>query len=282
MIVRRMRHGSEQTPREYFDGRLVTITGGSSGIGFAIAQRLTGLGARVVLIADEPHKLDLAVDALGGASRQVVSIVCDIGDPAAVRDVMATLRREHGVPDVLINNAGFAVYRAFEQSDAEEIERLFAVNFGGHMLCTKAVLDGMIARRQGHIVNIASVAGLFTLTPNAVYGASKSGIVAWSRALRIELDRYGVGVSVVCPGRVETPFFEHETFIRRKARRETTMMVPLPAVVDAVLDAIRRNREMVTVPRYWGWFARALHVVPLGLRAHHALQRRRVDDLYQR
>ena len=82
------------------------------------------------------------------------SIVCDIGDPGAVRDAMATLRREHGVPDVLINNAGFAVYRAFEQSDAEEIERLFAVNFAGHMLCTKAVLDGMIARRQGHIVNM--------------------------------------------------------------------------------------------------------------------------------
>jgi uncharacterized protein len=282
MTVRRMSRGSKQTLRACFEGRLVAITGGSSGIGFAIAQRLVELGARIVLIAEEPHKLDLAVDALGGAPGQVSSITCDIGDPAAVRDAMATLQREHGVPDVLINNAGFAVYRAFEQSDAAEIERLFSVNFAGHMLCTKAVLDGMIARRQGHIVNIASVAGLFTLTPNAVYGAAKSGIVAWSRALRVELDRYGVGVSVVCPGRVETPFFEHETFTRRKERSETALTVPLPAVVEAVLDAIRRNRELVTVPRYWGWFARALHVVPLGLRAHHALQRRRVDDLYQR
>jgi short-subunit dehydrogenase len=281
MIVRRMGRGSEQTLRAHFDGRVVAITGGSSGIGFAIAQRLTDLGARIVLIADDPQKLDLAVDALGGAPRQVSSIACDIGDAAAVRGAMAALRRDHGVPDVLINNAGFAVYRAFEQSDAAEIERLFTVNFGGHLLCTKAVLDGMIARRHGHIVNIASVAGLFTLTPNAVYGAAKSGIVAWSRALRVELDRYGVGVSVVCPGRVETPFFEHETFTRRRARRETEMTVPLPAVVEAVLDAIRRNRELVTVPPYWGWFARALQVVPLGLRAHHALQRRRIDDLYQ-
>ena len=152
---------------------------------------------------------------------QVAAVVCDISDHHAVATSMAALLRDHGTPDVLVNNAGFAVYRAFEQSDADEIERLFEVNFAGHLLCTKAVLGEMIASRRGQIVNIASVAGLFTLTPNAVYGAAKSGIVAWSRALRVELDRYGIGVSVVCPGRVETPFFEHETFTRRKERRET-------------------------------------------------------------
>ena len=86
---------------------------------------------------------------------------------------------------------------------------------------------------------------------------------------------------VVCPGRVETPFFDHETFKRRKERRETTLTVPMPDVVDAVLDAISRNREMVVVPRYWGWFARAVNVVPFGLRTQHALLRRRVDDLYE-
>jgi uncharacterized protein len=279
--VRRSARGSEQTLSAYFSGRLVVITGGSSGIGYAIAQRLTGLGARIVLIADEPRKLDRAVRTLGGASAGVSSIVCDVGDAAAISGAMATLRREHGVPDVLVNNAGFAVYRAFEQSDVGEIERLFEVNFAAHVLCTKAVLDGMIARRHGHIVNIASVAGLFTLTPNAVYGAAKTGIIAWSRALRVELARYGVGVSVVCPGRVETPFFDHETFKRRKARRETTLTVPLSVVVDTVLDAIQRNREMVTVPRYWSWFAYTLRVMPFGLRTHHALLRRRVDDLYQ-
>ena len=272
---------SEQALRAHFDGRLVVITGGSSGIGLAIAQRLTDLGARIVLVANDPDKLKLAVEGLGGTGGQVWSIACDIGDPAAVSSAMAALLRDHGVPDVLINNAGFAVYRAFEQSDAAEIERLFEVNFAGHLLCTKALLGAMIARRHGQVVNIASVAGLFTLTPNAVYGAAKSGIIAWSRALRVELARYGIGVSVVCPGRVETPFFEHETFKQRRERRETSLTVPMPAVVEAVLDAIHRNREMVTVPRYWNWFARTLHVLPFGLRTHHALLRRRVDDLYQ-
>jgi hypothetical protein len=270
----------ERTLRARFDGRLVVITGGSSGIGFAIAQRLTGLGARIVLIANDPDKLQHAVAALDGTPGQVSSVVCDVGDPSAVAGAMATLLRDDGTPDVLINNAGFAVYRPFEQSDAEEIKRLFEVNFAGHLLCTKAVLDSMIARRRGHIVNIASVAGLFTITPNAVYGAAKSGIIAWSRALRVELARYGIGVSVVCPGRVETPFFDHESFMQRRERRETSLTVSMPAVVEAVLDTIQRNREMVVVPRYWNWFARAVHTMPFGLRTHHALLRRRIDDLY--
>ena len=194
---------------------------------------------------------------------------------------MEDLLRQHGPPDVLINNAGFAVYRAFEQSDAAEIERLVEVNFAGHIHCTKAMLGGMIARRHGQIVNIASVAGLFTITPNALYGAAKSGIIAWSRALRVELDRYGIGVSVVCPGRVETPFFNHETFKRRKDRRETALTVSMPDVVDAVLDAIRRNREIVVVPGTGaGSLARSTYCRS-GFAAQHALLRRRVDDLYE-
>jgi short-subunit dehydrogenase len=274
--------GSDEALGAYFGGRLVAITGGSSGIGYAIAQRLTGLGARTVLIADDPQKLDGAVLTLGGDAARVASIVCDIGDATDIRGAMASLCHEHGVPDVLVNCAGFAVYRAFEQSDVGEIERLLEVNFAGHVLCTKAVLGDMIARRQGHIINIASVAGLFTATPNAVYAAAKSGIIAWSRALRVELDRFGIGVSVLCPGRVETPFFDHETFKRRQARRETELTVPLPMVVDAALDAIQRNREIVTVPRYWSWVAYGLHALPFALRAHQALLRRRVDDLYER
>src|SRR4029077_5644351 len=122
-------------------------TGGSSGIGFAIAHRLAALGARVVLIADGEERLDAAAIALKGVQGQVSSLVCDVGDPASVLTAMALLRDEHGVPDVLINNAGFAVYRTFAESDTAEIQRLLEVNFVGHVLCTKEVLDGMITRR---------------------------------------------------------------------------------------------------------------------------------------
>jgi short-subunit dehydrogenase len=259
---------------------MVVVTGGSSGIGFGVAERLAGCGARVVLVAHDAGKLEMAVQRLGGEPRGVSSVVCDIGDPALVATAMGRLVGEHGVPDMLINNAGFAVYRAFEQSSADEIERLFEVNFAGHLRCTKALLAGMIARRQGQIVNVASIAGLITLTPNAVYGAAKFGMIAWSRALRIELARFGVGVTVVCPGRVETPFFDDETFRQRRPRPETRLTIPLARVVETVLEAGLRNREIVTVPRYLGWVARLAAAVPLASSAQHAMLRRRVDDLY--
>jgi short-subunit dehydrogenase len=270
---------ADNTLAARFAGRLVVVTGGSSGIGFAVAERMARVNARVVLVADQPARLEQAHAALGGAASNVEAVVCDIGVPADVTESMGRLVSTYGAPDLVVNNAGFAVYRTFEQSSADEIERLFEVNFGGHLRVTKALLPSMLARRSGQIVNVASVAGLFTLTPNAVYGASKFGIVGWSRALRLELAPRGIGVSCVCPARVETPFFDHETFQRRRQRKETQLTVPMTTVVDAVVNAAARNRELVVVPRYFGWFARAAAALPPVLSLHHALLRRRVADV---
>ncbi|MDH4064759.1 MAG: SDR family oxidoreductase [Acidobacteriota bacterium] len=277
----RVTRASDTALRARFAGRLAVVTGGSSGIGLAVATRLVSVGARVVLVADQPLKLDAAATALGGLDADVHTVACDIGRPDEVTEAMARLLSRHGAPDLLVNNAGFAVYRTFEQSSMEEIERLFEVNFAGHLRCTKALLAPMIARRSGQIVNIASIAGLMTLTPNAVYGAAKFGIVGWSRSLRVELARFGIGVTCVCPGRVDTPFFDHETFRHRRHRKETELTVRMAVVVDATLDAAGRNRELVAVPRYFGWLSRAAAAVPPLQSLQHALLRRRVEDLYR-
>ena len=277
-----MTRASERALAAYFHGKLIVITGGSSGIGLATAERLAAIGARLVLVADRRDKLDAAVAAVARIAPAVDGVACDVGVPASVAAAFAALEQRHGVPDILMNNAGFAVYRTFEQSAAEEIERLFEVNFAGHLRCTRAVLPGMIARRGGQILNIASIAGLITATPNAVYAASKWGMVGWSRALRIELARFNIGVSLVCPGRVETPFFDHETFRARPHRRESDLTtIPMARVVDAILHAAARNRELVVVPRYFGWIARFAAAVPLALAVQHRLLARRVEDLYR-
>lgn len=280
-VSHRVTRASDTALRTRFAGTLAAVTGGSSGIGFGVAERLVSLGARVVLVADDRQRLAAAAERLGGQAAGVETVACDIGRADEVTAAMAQLLARHGPPDLLVNNAGFAVYRTFEQSDPGEIERLFEVNFAGHLRCTRAVLPPMMARGSGQVVNVASVSGLITLTPNAVYGAAKAGIISWSRALRIELARFGIGVSCVCPGRVETPFFDHDTFRRRRHRRETELTVPMPVVVDAIVDAARRNREIVTVPRYFGWLSRAAAAVPPLLSMQHALLRRRVDDLYR-
>lgn len=271
---------TSQDLRSHFAGKLAVVTGGSSGIGYAVGEQLARLGATIVLVADESARLEAAVERLQTTGASVAAVRCDLSHRDDVRAAMASLLDRHGTPDLLVNNAGFAVYRTFEQSDADEIEQLFEVNFAGHLRCTKALLGPMVARRSGQIVNVASIAGLITLTPNAVYGAAKFGVVGWSRALRVELARFGIGVTCVCPGRVETPFFDHETFATRRHRKETELTIPLDTVVRSILNAAYHNRELVTVPRYLGWLARAAAAFPPVLSLQHALLRRRVRDLY--
>jgi short-subunit dehydrogenase len=271
---------SDRAVRGYFIGKLVVITGGSSGIGYAVAERLSGCGARLVLVANDKARLAAARQRLEQRGGEIVAIVCDLADRSATRTAMRSLVERYGAPDVLINNAGFAVYRTFAQSSSEEIDDLVEVNFAAHLRCTRLLLDGMVSRNRGQIINVASIAGLMTITPNAVYSASKFGVVAWSRALRVELARFGVGVSVVCPGRVETAFFDHETFQQRKHRRETDLTVPMAQVVDAILRAGIQNRELVVVPAYLKWVALlTMSVWPLR-RMYTALLRRRIDDVH--
>ncbi|MEA2977386.1 MAG: uncharacterized protein QOF19_2906 [Alphaproteobacteria bacterium] len=197
---------------------------------------------------------------------------------AASRQVIA----DYGPPDILVNNAGFATYRTFEQEFPDEMERLYNVNFGGALRVTKAFLQGMIKRSSGHIVNIASIAGAMTITPNAVYGGAKHGMMAWSKCIAIELARFGVNVHVICPGRVETSFFDHETFRMRAHRKETELTIPIEEVVQAIIDTILHNKAVRFVPRYYGLLAWALHAFgPLVQGPMDRLLRARIEDLYR-
>lgn len=267
----------------FFASKLVVITGGTSGIGFALAAELGRLGARIVVLADKEASVARAGAELAARGIAAQGIVCDVGVPDSVADACGRVVATHGTPDILINNAGFAVYRTFEQEDPAEIERLMSVNFSGAIRVTKAFVGSMIERRSGHIVNIASLASVLPITPCAVYSAAKHGIMGWSRALAPELTRFGIDVTVVCPGRVKTGFFDHETFRRRPHRREAEMTVPMEAVVAATLDAILRRQRIRYVPgtyRFLAWAYQALG--PLVQRPFDKLLRSRVEDLYRK
>jgi short-subunit dehydrogenase len=266
-----------------FISKLVVITGGTSGIGLALATELGNLGARIVLLADKEASVSRARADLSARGIVAHAFVCDVGVPESVADACGRVLAAHGTPDILINSAGFAIYRTFEQEDPAEVERLMSVNFAGPIRVTKAFIGGMIKRRSGHIVNIASLAGLLPITPCAVYGAAKHGTMGWSACLAPELARFGIDVTVVCPGRVETGFFEHETFKRRPHRRETELTVAMEVVVAAALDAIVRRQRTRYVPhryRLFAWFYHALG--PLVQRPFDKLLRSRVEDLYRK
>jgi len=240
----------------------IVITGGSSGIGKHLAKTCLERGDDVTIVAEDRAKVDAAAAELAGSAPRVRGITCDVGDRHAVEAMVAEVLSTAGCPDVLVNNAGFAVYRSFEQSTMEEIERLVDVNLLGAMRCIRGFLPAMMERRAGHIVNVASIAGLMPITPCAAYGAAKHGMVGISETLRFELRDFGVKVHLVCPGRVETPFFHHETFRSRAPRRETRNALPIEAVSWAILDAVEKGRFMTVVPRTLGLAAWARSVVP--------------------
>lgn len=267
---------------DYFAAKLVVITGGTSGIGFALAEELLRRNAKVVVLADRAESVSSAMAQLAGGGRDVHGHVCDVGIAEDVTETCARIVAAHGAPDILINNAGFAIYRTFEQEDPAEVERLMSVNFGGAIRVTKSFLGGMVRRGSGHIVNVASIAGAIALTPCGVYSAAKHGMMAWSRCLAPEVARFGIDITVVCPGRVETNFFNHETFQTRPHRKETQMTIPMETVIDATLDAILRRQRVRYVPRHYGLLVWAYHALgPLVRGPLDKLLRSRVEDIYR-
>ena len=178
-------------------GKHILITGGSSGIGRHLAGKLLEFSNKVVIASDNQAELERTASELKNISPQIFFYQVDVGNNDSVRLMVERLLQERGCPDILINNAGFATYRTFEESSLEEIERLVSVNFVGAMRCAHSFLPAMIARGHGSIVNIASIAGKLVMTPNGVYSASKHGLVAWSEILKYELARFNINVSVI-------------------------------------------------------------------------------------
>ena len=167
-------------------GKHALVTGGSRGIGAAIAHLLAMHGATVT--------------AVGRAT----PILADVSDPAAVGAAFAAARERSGPIHILVNNAGQAASASFLKTDAQLWRRMMAVNLDGTFHCTQAVLGGMIEARWGRIVNVASTAGLTGYRYVSAYCAAKHGVIGLTRALALEVATKGITVNAVCPGYTET------------------------------------------------------------------------------
>jgi short-subunit dehydrogenase len=160
---------------------------------------------------------------------------------------------------VLVNNAGAGWYGPLVELGPDEAERLLRVDLLAPIQLARELLPGMLARGRGQVVNVGSIAGHVGVPREAAYAAAKGGLAAFSESLRQELAGTGVGVSLVSPGVVATPFFE-----RRGAPYTRARPRPLPpdAVARAIVDAIRRDRAVVLVPRWLGLPARLHGALP--------------------
>ncbi len=190
-------------------GQVVVITGGSSGIGRAIALQAAAEGATVVLLARTLAKLEtVRVAAQKRSHRPAFAFQLDVADPANIETVWQEILATVSHVDVLVNAAGFGVFKEALATPMSVAESMFRTNVLGMMYMTRLAGRQMISQGKGHILTIASMAGKIATPKSAVYAATKSAVIAYDNALRMELKPAGVQVTTINPGPVATNFFK--------------------------------------------------------------------------
>jgi 2-hydroxycyclohexanecarboxyl-CoA dehydrogenase len=190
-----------------FEDKMVIVTGGGGGIGGATCRAFAREGGRVALLdlnLEAAERIASSIRDDGGTAR---AIRCDITERGSVDAAVAAAESTLGAVGVLVNNAGWDVFRPFIRTEPSQWERLIAINLVGALNMHHAVLPGMVARRAGRIVNISSDAARVGSSGEAVYAACKGGIVAFSKTIAREHARHGITVNVVCPGPTDTALF---------------------------------------------------------------------------
>jgi 2-hydroxycyclohexanecarboxyl-CoA dehydrogenase len=190
-----------------FDNKTVIVTGGGGGIGGATCKRFAAAGARVAIFdmnLEAAEKVAATIRAEGG---QAQAFRADITDRTSVDAAVAATEAQLGPIDVLVNNAGWDVFKPFTKTEPAQWDKLIAINLTGALHMHHAVLPGMAARKKGRIVNIASDAARVGSSGEAVYAACKGGLVAFSKTIAREHARHGITVNVVCPGPTDTALF---------------------------------------------------------------------------
>lgn len=225
--------------------KTIVITGASSGLGADLARHAAKTGANLVLLARrEEALLKLQQELTEAASVRVLPL--DVTDRNAVEQVFQQI----GHVDVLINNAGMGVFEWAHQTAAKDTEQMIDVNVKGLIYCTEQVVSQMMARKSGHIINIASQAGKIATPKSAVYAATKHAVLGYTNSLRMEVSLHGVLVTAVNPGPIQTPFFDQAdpsgTYVKNAGR----VMLDSNEVAKKVIASIGCPVRELNMPRW--------------------------------
>ena len=189
----------------FLEGAHAIVTGGSRGIGAAVASELVTRGARVTIMGRDRESLDRRAAEMRGEEGVTVAVEqCDVSDGASVTTAFSRAVANLGPAYILVNNAGIATSRKFTELSRQIWDETIAVNLTGSYLCIAEVLPGMIEAKAGRIVNIASTAALRGYKTMSAYSASKHGVIGLTRSLALETAKQGITVNAVCPSFADT------------------------------------------------------------------------------
>lgn len=232
-----------------FKDKVVLVTGGSSGIGLAIAAAFASVGAKVVITARNAVKLQEALVSLQAKGLSVTALVADVSVEADCHAMVEKTVQQYGRLDVLVNNAGLSMRALFQDLDLDVLHKLMQTNFWGAVYATQAALPHLI-EKDGSIVNISSVAGLRPLPGRTGYSSSKAALQAFMDSLRVELLPTKVHILTVYPGYVETNIRKAALLKDGQPQGDTPLneqkLMSAERVASAVLEATaERKRDLI-------------------------------------
>jgi uncharacterized protein len=235
-------------------GARILVTGGSRGIGEALARELYGQGAQVVLVARNAELVEQVAASLGPRAHAVAA---DLADPSQVTGLIARCEQKVGGPiDVLVNNAGLDEIGLLSTAQAEDVRRIHQVNLLTPIELCRQIVPGMLARNAGHIVNVSSMAGSGAFTGMTLYASTKGGLTSFTGVLNHELRKTAIDVTIVELGPIPTDMLDHvnsfepvRRSFKRAARLQLLPSVDRSVVAREVTAAISKGKRTVRLPK---------------------------------
>lgn len=243
-------------------GRHILVTGASSGIGRATALALARRGARLSIAARRAAELAKTAEACRAAGAVCEALVADVSRREDCLRLAADVAARLGPVDVLVNNAGFAIFDPLATANPEDLERMMATNYFGAIWCIQAIVPSMLARGSGAVVNVGSIAGLMGYARMGGYCASKFAVSGMTEALRAEVADRGVQVSLVAPATTDTEFFVTAEKGKMPGASRMILAISPERVAEAVVRAIETGRRRTILPFSAALFLRFKEILP--------------------